>query len=776
MSLLKTSPEQFLEYQELTRLKRFIFDDGIQSYLKKGTVNYGIIRNEASGVSYFKCGVDSNILKTILLQDGFAFDDNANLLVGNDIAGISIPTLTDWYWVKIKYKQSVLEEGVVSISASGAVNGAGTKFTEVLRGVPNHPTKIRFYNADGTALAPLNGSVDYTVGQVVSDTVVLLNTVGATNTLPLQNETNLRYSVVGTFTPASIQTPDQEEIYLYDSVEVTLVLETTLNTAPAFGVGENTNNTFWVARVSKSVSNVFVQDKRSAFWKTVDGLALNKIDATLNNVIGVENAKFQGLLSTRDRNNVQIGWGLRTQDWSFNANTLELTLLSAVGGNVKNINQIQGQSRSFTGWRLYVQGSEVYCKVASNSYPTSTSLRLVLDVANPNLFQVGEFIYLVPDVEEIEIRAISTSGQSIEKEIFTFPITDAFGKIDLLVNGSTYEYEFSYRYKNNFTYTPYYVLPDVGTVGYNTQYYNESQFDANGDLVVSPVYTTYADGLVTLNLAPNAYSIVVGGLQTGEIRGVNYTTVSNSIPFRDIVVGVDKQYQVFENPDVTLSAVNYINLKTVDVNSNPVKEGATFWLHFKQTTVLGAFDIRIKQDALIGNPNGTGTLLRGFDDLDVASSGAEDGLILKFVFDGTDWYYERFTDLTAKLDDFLVANFSNGWTTVNPLTDNTVQLSYRIDNTKQWIEVYGGVKIGAGNAIETEEICRIEDLIFGSLDAGVIPFTWKSQSSLGGMVVDVYAFRSGDDLRIHIGNGRGSSYSPIDSEIQFFIYGRYPLK
>jgi hypothetical protein len=645
MSYLKTSPEQFLEYQELTRLKRFIFDDGIQSYLKKGSVKYGIIKNEFAGVSYFKCGVDSTILKTILLEDGFAFDENANLLVGKGISGITIPTVTDWYWVKIKYKQSTLEEGNVSISASGLVNGVGTKFTDILRGVPNHPTKIRFYNAEGTALAPLNGAVDYTVGQVVSDTVILLNTVGATNTLPLQNETNLRYSVVGTFTPASIQTPDQEEIYLYDSVNVSLVLETTLNTPPVFGVGENANNTFWVARVSKSVSNVFVQDKRSAFWQTVDGFALNKIDTTLNNVIGVENVKFQGALSTRDRNNVQIGWGLRTQDWSFDANTLEITLLSAVGGNVKSISQTQGQNRSFTGWRLYIQGSEIYCKVVGNSYPTSTSLRLTLDVANPDLFTIGEFVYLVPDVEEIEILAISTSGQTVEKETFVFPIADAFGKIELLVNGATYQYEFSYRYKNNFAHIPYYILPDTSTVGYATQYYNENQFDANGDLIIAPALTTYTGGLVTLNLAPNAYSIVVGSLQTGEIRGVNYTTVSNSVPFRDVVVGVDKQYQIFENPTVTLSAINYINLKSTDVNNITVKEGSTFWFHFKQTISLSGFDVRIKEDSLIGNPNGTGTLLYEFSDFDAVSSGTEDGVLLKFVFDGANWIYQKFHNI-----------------------------------------------------------------------------------------------------------------------------------
>lgn len=770
MSDLKISPEQFLEYQELTRLKRFIFQDGISSNLQKQTIGYGIVKNEASGVSYFKCGVDSSILKTILLQDGFAFDSSGNLIVGKDIYGIMIPTTGDWYWVKIKHRQSVLEEGVVSVSATGMVNGSGTKFTDVLRGVPNHPTKIRFYVSDGSSLAPLNGSVDHTVQEVVSDTVIRLNS------LVNQSEIDLRYSVVGTFTPSSIQTPDQNEIYLYDSADVVLTLETVLNTPPPFGIGENENNTFWIARVSKDLSNVFTQDKRSRFWQTNDGFIFNKIDTISNKVIGIESVKFQGMYSTRTRNNVKIGWGLRTSDWSFNANTLELTLLSSIGGNVKNINQIQGQTRDFTGWRLYVQHTDVYCKVVSNVYPTSTSLRLLLDVADPDIFYVNNIVYLVPDVDEIQIQAVSTSGQSIEKEVFDFNIADAVGIVDLLVNNITYEYEFSYRYKNNFRYTPFYVLPDISLAGYNTQYYNEAQFDNNGDLVVSPVYTTYIEGEVTLNIATNAYSIIIGGLQTGELKGVNYTVISNSTPFRDIVVGYDKQYQVFENTAVTLSAVNYINIKTTDVDNNTVKTGATFWFHFRQSVVLGSFNVRVKQDASISNPNGTGVLLREFSKLDVESSSSESGLLLKFVFDGTNWALFRFADSTASPQVVTLTNsdLQNNW--IQTPLSGIKTLKYKVDNFG-YVELFGSVHLPA-NSWTGEVICDIVGIPFEA-NAGRLPINSNFLMGYGISEGESYLEVSNvsGNLRLQIIDFAGYLASiNVVNGIDLVINGRYPYK
>lgn len=765
MSLLVITEELFLGKEELNRLTRFLSTDGYRSYFSRMTAQYGLLPVQDN----FSVGIDDFASRTLRVSAGYAFDSSANLITGELTNGIQIPATDVWYWLKVKYAENKLEVGTVNVSASGAVVGVGTKFTEVLRGQAfNTASLIRFFSPNGN-FAPLNGTIEYEVSSVDSDTEITLASFA-----PTFDEANLKYAVVGTFTPSHEIQPEQEYIYRYDSVSFTLVAETTLNEQPAFGVGENENNTFWLARVKKTASDFFVHDKRSRFWKSLDSVKITDMDNILNYVVGVEAVKFEGANAPRANNNVYVAWGLKSNNFTFIPENRQLTLSTASGGCVQNIAQISAFNRDFSGWRVYKDSdgvfSNTYCKIVSSSYPTSNTLRLTLEVADPNFFAgVSDTVYVVPNVEEISIRAKPVLLQDVGETTFTFPIRQQSAVLNLLVNDETYTYALEYRYKNHFEYGSFVKFPSDAEVGYTTGYYDEFQFGVDGLPILTPTLSDYFDGEITLNRSPLAYSIVIGSLSTGEIRGVNRTSVSNAVPFRDIVVGTDKQYQIFENPSVILSAVNYINVKTTDVNNDPVKEGSVFYLIFKQSISKNTFDIRIKQDALISNPNGTGTLIRQFTDLDYASSIAEDGLIIKLVFDGTNWDYQRYTDFTSIPDTITVTDYDNNWTGTSSFA---IPLSYRIE-FDGWVTIFGGVTIIPNQSVITEKIANTDDIPFGALDVGILPLAQRSFVTPNtATALEFYMFRAGTKIDIYVKTFGGS----IDDEISAYLYGRYPIK
>ena len=64
-------------------------------------------------------------------------------------------------WLILSRSVHNWEEGTVSVTVDGALNGIGTHFTEILRGQPNFPTKVKFNSANNTG--------EYEVVSVTSD-------------------------------------------------------------------------------------------------------------------------------------------------------------------------------------------------------------------------------------------------------------------------------------------------------------------------------------------------------------------------------------------------------------------------------------------------------------------------------------------------------------------------------------------------------------------------------------------------------------------------------
>ena len=151
--------------------------------------------------------------ETITIQPGIAFDSDMNIIVLDSEIDVSVSReqLENGlkYWLVLRHAVTHNEVGTVNITQDGALTGTETKFTEVLRGQPDFPTKIKFDSAVNTD--------EYEVVEVLSDTSAII--AGS-----FTQESDKKYSVIGTFTPGFIPNEENRQIYSYDSCEIELIM------------------------------------------------------------------------------------------------------------------------------------------------------------------------------------------------------------------------------------------------------------------------------------------------------------------------------------------------------------------------------------------------------------------------------------------------------------------------------------------------------------------------------------------------------------------------
>lgn len=206
MSRLKFSSNLFLEVNELQRFNKFLEEDGWKRAMKAISKNFGIVENASN--SYFKVTARSGSNSVIVINAGIAFDSNMDAIVMTDDLELSVGNTGSNRWVILSRAVTNEEQGTVSINSDGSLSGIGTEFTKVLRGQPNFPVKVKFNSTSN------NG--EYEVVSVTSDTSALLS--GS-----FVNQSNIKYSVVGTFTPGFQPTEDNKMIYEYDSYNIEVV-------------------------------------------------------------------------------------------------------------------------------------------------------------------------------------------------------------------------------------------------------------------------------------------------------------------------------------------------------------------------------------------------------------------------------------------------------------------------------------------------------------------------------------------------------------------------
>ena len=377
MSRLKFSSNLFLEVNELQRFNKFLEEDGWKRAMKAISKNFGIVENASN--SYFKVTARSGSNSVIVINAGIAFDSNMDAIIMTDDLELSVGNTGSNRWVILSRAVTNEEQGTVSINSDGSLSGIGTEFTKVLRGQPNFPVKVKFNSTSN------NG--EYEVVSVTSDTSALLS--GS-----FVNQSNIKYSVVGTFTPGFQPTENNKMIYEYDSYNIEVVDS---EDRPAVSEDE-----FILAMISFDASgSMNVSDERIRYMFNNPYTQSDESDNSTDPLVS--------LLSTGVVGGIHAVGSAAAEFELIMEHGYTVTrheLLTTSTSNTFNI--ISGQSNflgtgnipdgMFRGWLLVNRANMKYALIDDNSnkslYISNLDTSIILDSGN-------DFI-IVPNCNEIE--------------------------------------------------------------------------------------------------------------------------------------------------------------------------------------------------------------------------------------------------------------------------------------------------------------------------------------------------------------------------------------
>ena len=393
MSRLKFSSNLFLEVNELQRFNKFLEEDGWKRAMKAISKNFGIVENASN--SYFKVTARSGSNSVIVINAGIAFDSNMDAIIMTDDLELSVGNTGSNRWVILSRAVTNEEQGTVSINSDGSLSGIGTEFTKVLRGQPNFPVKVKFNSTSN------NG--EYEVVSVTSDTSALLS--GS-----FVNQSNIKYSVVGTFTPGFQPTENNKMIYEYDSYNIEVVDS---EDRPAVSEDE-----FILAMISFDASgSMNVSDERIRYMFNNPYTQSDESDNSTDPLVS--------LLSTGVVGGIHAVGSAAAEFELIMEHGYTVTrheLLTTSTSNTFNI--ISGQSNflgtgnipdgMFRGWLLVNRANMKYALIDDNSnkslYISNLDTSIILDSGN-------DFI-IVPNCNEIEYEV--TVSNNVDRSNIPF--------------------------------------------------------------------------------------------------------------------------------------------------------------------------------------------------------------------------------------------------------------------------------------------------------------------------------------------------------------------
>lgn len=626
MSKIKFNPNLFLGKQELDRMQEFLDQSSFREWLIRNSASFGIVDNNQVNTN-FKVSPGNSPATITIDSNSMAIDKLGQLISHKPTVqrDISIPLPNEYYWVKISYNASPIENGTVSIDSNGNLTGVGTSFLKVLRGLPNFPSRVKFH---GSSL----NTGEYVVNDVINDNNVVLQ--GA-----FQTEANLQYSVWGTFTPGHIANSLDANPFQYDNVTITLVRESIAPIDPVTQAPVKIQDLeFFIARVRDVNGIVEIEDKRKLnIWKSFSHFISEDLPDIDNPLIGVESVKWNSQTSPKDKNQVTLAWTFRSDNWTINPTQNLITINGGLGGRYKSTNQFN--DGDFDNWRIYNDQGEFFN--ITQSVKIGTQINLSVEALDPDKFTSNTYINITPNAEVIEIAVHPTNNDDNEEQLRQykeFPINTVLGKMFVTVpvlNG-TYPIYIQYRYKNNQNYTEWKELPSDLVNGY----YNEDSFDNNGEIkpIGSRVRQTYTSninvGFIPLIPHPNSYANVLQRIDLGDLLGVEYQTTDNANPTISLSVGLNRKVQII-NFGTVFSTDHVVNLRTANgINGNQ------FFLFFEGAFDRDNFNLTVNQNYI--NPGSPGSVLYNFNLLDDYRAENKD-LLLRCDFDGTNWIVHRIT-------------------------------------------------------------------------------------------------------------------------------------
>lgn len=410
MSKLKISSNLFLEVNELNKLVEFIDNSNFKVILKTIIKKYGIIPNDDS---YFK--VTRNTENEVIVNSGIAVDSNINFIHLRENVKIPLKNTTNKQWITISHATTNDEIGVVNISNKGNLIGINTKFLSVLRGQPNFPTKVKFTSE--------NNNEEYEVVRVISDTEAIIS--GS-----FIEENNLKYQVVGTFTPGFQVNESDKCIYEYDSCFIGVIES---EEKPAVD-----ENTFIIASVDYSSGIMNIEDKiENLFNAEYNELKSVKITNPLVSLI-------ESRLSADRILDLHIEWGFKIASYEVTKKSDE-TVFTIISGSNNYIQTAYIPDNIFKGWKLLNKKNMISVNIDYNE-----SRELYISSYDSNLVTgTNDEFVIIPNFNDIEISVRLSNNKENIKHYSKHSIANSENRIYIPIEYGETSIELAYRMMNS---------------------------------------------------------------------------------------------------------------------------------------------------------------------------------------------------------------------------------------------------------------------------------------------------------------------------------------
>lgn len=431
MSKLKFSPNLFLEVAELENFRRLMVDEGYKAVFRSMVKNFGIARNSDPNAFEVTATGEAN---TISIAPGVAWNKDFDRIVSVEAVVAQAIQSDVKTWVVLSRAVTNYEAGTVSVTTDGTLTGVGTEFTKVLRGGDNFPNAVKFIDSTQNIL-------NYEVINVVSDTSAVI-------AAPAVAENNMRYGVVGAFTPGFVPTTANELIYEYDSFQIRMVQS---ETAPELQEGHE----FIIAQLNWESGEMSIVDMRNSC--TFDAEPADEIIAASSNIVSVLNVERYGnMLRIAVENGYTItGFEIRATALQFRILDGHNNVLGLVTGGVGNI-----PSSAFAGWMLFNRATGKGVRIIDNA---STTLTLASWSGDLALGEGDDFV-IVPAVADIEYQMVATGATTWQgvRTTARFPVTDVQANIFVPLNSGQTSLALRYRDIDGRSATAFKTFPQSG--------------------------------------------------------------------------------------------------------------------------------------------------------------------------------------------------------------------------------------------------------------------------------------------------------------------------
>jgi len=621
MSRLRISPDLFLGTVELNRMIQFLDDDGWRKMFIENIATPGISFRNRQGAndnfnSFLVSKSDNPSGRYIKINPGLAIDGSGRVITNpinlDSFDPSSVDGLrraytsqdTGWagtYLIKVRWRGSFDEVAPVSISnAEGSITG--TDLHKILRGMSNVPSVVRF------PYSTVNRQ-EYEVSWVSANG---LTAQLSGNFIP---EANVMMRVRGSFTFGHAPPEVAKYPFQYDSCEIfssritdvagfQVASEITANEFPlalvTIAAGENATPNLTVTDLRNACVFQTKQDADTFLWNFVEG----------DGIVGVESIHYTPLGTARDQNIVQIGWGIRSDNWTFNSGNNKLTINSIKpSGRIKSITGVPLSGintyglntnllNKLVGWRVYLQDG-VYSVITGVSYNSGESFDLTISSSKAGDFAppfAGAELVIVPPADTVNflIKPIpSGSGANIisgREVTVSAPIFKGYLRVPLYVHPAvapTTNYKVQYSYSKGTSFLKWREMQQGA-------YYDADQYyDDGSSFVVNPVLTPYSGQMpIRLKESPDSFRTKFGEVSNGdnlEVKILKWRTrnaldpIANGVNNFSLTPGVDEHEMIIQPSGATFMFTENIYINLVQ----PSKDGTTWTFEFK-----GKFDLQ----------------------------------------------------------------------------------------------------------------------------------------------------------------------------------------